>query len=70
MFKRMTEADAAPFKNLQPDPWAKVGVAQRGVTEASVRQQRIQPELRGKKFDHDPDFCRHKPARRINGVDR
>jgi len=24
MFKRMTEADAAPFKNLQPDPWAKV----------------------------------------------
>jgi len=24
IFKRMTEADAAPFKNLQPDPWAKV----------------------------------------------
>jgi hypothetical protein len=20
----MTDADAAPFKNLQPDPWAKV----------------------------------------------
>jgi len=40
------------------------------VTEASVRQQRIEPELRGKKFNHDPDFCRHEPARRINGVDR
>jgi glutathione S-transferase len=24
IFKRMTDADAAPFKNLQPDPWAKV----------------------------------------------
>ena len=24
IFKRMTGADAAPFKNLQPDPWAKV----------------------------------------------
>ena len=24
IFQRMTEADAAPFKNLQPDPWAKV----------------------------------------------
>ena len=24
IFKRMTEADAAPFKNLQPDPWPKV----------------------------------------------
>jgi glutathione S-transferase len=24
IFNRMTEADAAPFKNLQPDPWAKV----------------------------------------------
>jgi len=24
IFKRTTEADAAPFKNLQPDPWAKV----------------------------------------------
>ena len=21
---RMTEADAAPFKNLEPDPWPKV----------------------------------------------
>ena len=26
IFKRMTEADTAPFKNLQPDPWAKVRV--------------------------------------------
>jgi glutathione S-transferase len=26
IFKRMTEADAAPFRNLQPDPWAKVRV--------------------------------------------
>ena len=24
IFKRMTEADAAPFENLQPDPWPKV----------------------------------------------
>ena len=24
IFKRMTEADAAPFKNLDPDPWPKV----------------------------------------------
>ena len=24
IFKRMTEADAAPFKNLTPDPWPKV----------------------------------------------
>jgi len=24
IFKRMTEADAAPFKNLRPDPWLKV----------------------------------------------
>jgi glutathione S-transferase len=24
IFRRMTEADAAPFKNLQPDPWPKV----------------------------------------------
>ena len=24
IFKRMMEADAAPFKNLQPDPWPKV----------------------------------------------
>jgi hypothetical protein len=24
IFKRMTAADAAPFKNLQPDPWPKV----------------------------------------------
>ncbi len=24
IFKRMTDADAAPFKNLQPDPWDKV----------------------------------------------
>jgi glutathione S-transferase len=24
IFNRMTEADAAPFKNLQPDPWPKV----------------------------------------------
>jgi glutathione S-transferase len=24
IFKRMTEADAAPFKNLQTDPWPKV----------------------------------------------
>jgi glutathione S-transferase len=24
IFKRMTEADAAPFKNLRPDPWPKV----------------------------------------------
>jgi len=24
IFKRMTEVDAAPFKNLTPDPWPKV----------------------------------------------
>jgi glutathione S-transferase len=24
IFKRMTDADAAPFQNLQPDPWVKV----------------------------------------------
>jgi glutathione S-transferase len=24
IFRRMTDADAAPFKNLQPDPWPKV----------------------------------------------
>jgi hypothetical protein len=24
IFERMTDADAAPFRNLQPDPWAKV----------------------------------------------
>jgi hypothetical protein len=24
IFKRMTEADSAPFKNLQSEPWAKV----------------------------------------------
>jgi len=24
IFKRMTEADAAPFKSLQPDPWPEV----------------------------------------------
>ena len=24
IFKRMTDADAAPFKNLTPDPWPKV----------------------------------------------
>ena len=24
IFKRMTEADWAPFKNLAPDPWPKV----------------------------------------------
>ena len=24
IFKRMTEADAAPFKSLTPDPWPKV----------------------------------------------
>jgi glutathione S-transferase len=24
IFDRMTEADAAPFKNLAPDPWPKV----------------------------------------------
>jgi hypothetical protein len=24
IFKRMTDADAAPFKNLQPDPWSTV----------------------------------------------
>ena len=24
IFKHMTEADAAPFKNLTPDPWPKV----------------------------------------------
>jgi glutathione S-transferase len=24
IFKRMTETDAAPFQNLQPDPWPKV----------------------------------------------
>jgi len=24
IFDRMTEADAAPFKNLEPDPWPKV----------------------------------------------
>ena len=24
IFKRMTEADTAPFKNLTPDPWPRV----------------------------------------------
>ena len=24
IFERMTDADAAPFKNLDPDPWSKV----------------------------------------------
>jgi glutathione S-transferase len=24
IFERMTDADTAPFKNLQPDPWTKV----------------------------------------------
>ena len=24
IFKRMMEADAAPFESLQPDPWPKV----------------------------------------------
>jgi hypothetical protein len=70
-FQRMTEAAAAPFKNLSARSMGQgTRVAQRGVTEAPVGQQRIEPELRGKKFDHRTDLCRHQPPRRINGMDR
>jgi hypothetical protein len=70
-FQRMTEAAAAPFKNLSARSMGQgTRVAQRGVTEAPVGQQRIEPELRGKKIDHRTDLCRHQPPRRINGMDR
>jgi hypothetical protein len=35
------------------------GVAQRGVTETPLRQQRVAPELPGEKFDHRADLCWH-----------